>query len=102
MNKMRIIKNELDENIPFEENNNIKVNANDEEFEEISSLSSKHKPMFEQGSPLDSQSEEALVITQELMMRKAQVITQLNEIYSKDPADANQIESDESGLFNNE
>mmetsp|Transcript_3909 Transcript_3909/g.3662 ORF Transcript_3909/g.3662 Transcript_3909/m.3662 type:complete len:103 (+) Transcript_3909:1082-1390(+) len=99
MNKIRILKNELDENIPFEEENNIKINDNDEDYEDATSLSSQYKPMFEEGSPIDSQSEEALLITQELMMRKAQVITQLNEIYSKESDDENAEESDESGLL---
>ena len=97
-NKLKILKNELDENIPFEEGNQIKVDSNDEDFQELSSLESQHKAMFEAGSLLDSQSEEALIITQELMMRKAQVITQLNEIYSKESQDGGE-QSEESGLY---
>ena len=44
-NKLRILKNDLDENIPFQDNI-ILINSHDEEMEEISSISSKFKEMF--------------------------------------------------------
>ena len=99
MNKIKIIKNELDETVPFEENNRIMVDANDEEYEETSSLASIYKKMFEEGTPLNSDSEENLELTQELMMRKAEVITQLNEIYTKEADEDGAEESEESGLY---
>lgn len=57
--------------------------------------------MLYQGSPIDSRSEEELIIVQELMMRKAEVITQLNEIYAKDQPDDEQLydDSDDSALY---
>ena len=99
-NKLRIIKNELDEDIPFEEHNNVKVDDNDEDYEERSIIHSDYKEHFIEGTPMNSQSEETLLITQELMMRKAEVITQLNEIYAKEGGDEEQLnESEDSALY---
>ncbi|CAI2362674.1 unnamed protein product [Moneuplotes crassus] len=92
--KLCILKNELDENIPFEESNNIKVSSQDVDFEESSSLSSQYKACFIPGSTINSQSEEALTKAQELMLRKAQVITELNEIYAQEGEG-----DEESGIF---
>ena len=81
-NKLRIIKNDLDENIPFQDNAII-INSHDEEMEETSSIDSKFKEMFFNGSDVDSQSNETIIRNQDLMIRKAQVINQLNEIWNK-------------------
>lgn len=45
LNKLRVLKNELDENIPFEDNI-IGVNSHDEEMEETSCIGSEYKSML--------------------------------------------------------
>jgi small-conductance mechanosensitive channel len=98
LNKMIVLKNELDEDIPFEKND-IFLNSRDEEFEDPSSIATEYMSKFNSGSVLDSQSEEELFRTNELMMRKAEVINQLNEIYSKEQHEEVFDESEDSGLY---
>jgi hypothetical protein len=56
--------------------------------------------MLYEGTPIDPMCEEELFIAQELLMRKAEVITQLNDIYAKDQLDDDQLDdgSDDSAL----
>lgn len=99
IHKMRVIKHELDETVPFLDNI-ICIDAHDEEFEDASSIDSQYKNMFYTGSEINSQSSRLVKREQELMLRKADVINQLNEIYAKDDTDDNLYdESEESGTY---
>ena len=98
LNKLRIIKNELDEDIPFQDDI-LGVGSHDDEVEDRTSVETQYHEHFYEGSPINSTDQECQIREQDLMLRKAHVINQLNEIYANEQNN-DQDESDATEYSN--
>jgi len=101
MKKLMVLKNELDEDIPFEDMK-IAVNSHDEEFEEPSNLATEFEENMFEGSLINSNSEGEILRNHEMMIRKADVINQLNDIYANDQMEDGLLddsEGDSCGIY---
>lgn len=100
-NKLRILKNELDEDVPFQKEI-VGLGSHDDEVEDRTSIETRYVNDFFQGSSIDSKDEEFELREQDLMIRKAQVINQLNEIYASETKDNAQPEESEATMYHDQ